>query len=51
MSRIAFYVKDSLSRITFTKRRAWISKDIPSVKEIVDRYPALALSYIVNFSI
>ncbi|KAH8033641.1 hypothetical protein HPB51_014922 [Rhipicephalus microplus] len=41
------YVKDSMLR-TFSARRDWISKEIPSIEDITDRYPALMLATIAR---
>ncbi|KAL1442097.1 hypothetical protein MTO96_007993 [Rhipicephalus appendiculatus] len=41
------YIRDCMLR-TFAARREWISRDIPSVEEITDKYPALMQSTIVH---
>ncbi|KAH6940970.1 hypothetical protein HPB50_011411 [Hyalomma asiaticum] len=37
------YLEDSMMR-TFVDRRQWISEKLPTVQDILDRYPALAIS-------
>nr|XP_050041580.2 uncharacterized protein LOC126538935 isoform X2 [Dermacentor andersoni] len=40
------YLLDAMMR-TFADRRKWISEETPSVKEIVEKYPALAVGSVV----
>lgn len=44
------YISDSMSR-TFSARRAWISKEIPSMEQVTDKYPALMLATMANFTL
>lgn len=44
------YLMDSISR-TYSERRLWISKQIPSVADVVEKYPALTTSTIVSIHI
>nr|XP_037286315.1 uncharacterized protein LOC119179350 [Rhipicephalus microplus] len=44
------YLMDSISR-TYSERRLWISKEIPSVADVVEKYPALTTSTIVSIHI
>ncbi|KAL3208337.1 hypothetical protein MRX96_039224 [Rhipicephalus microplus] len=41
------YLIDSTSR-TYSERRLWISKEIPSVADVVEKYPALTTSTIAH---
>lgn len=41
------YIEDGMAR-TFRERRAWISLELPPVRQVTDKYPAMMLSSMVN---